>query len=112
MMADFAMTDLGPSLRVLELLEEQQDIAALKRPMRVYLYGDRQELAGIASALEKAGWANVEPFYSLNQWTIICERLQSTTEAAVVEMVAEIENIIAHTAIDFDGWETQIENRH
>lgn len=112
MMADFAMTDLSASMRVLELLEEQQDIAALKRPMRVYLYGDPQELAEIAPALEKAGWAHVEPFYSLDQWTIICERLQFTTEEAVVDMVTEIENIIAHTAIDFDGWETQIENKH
>ena len=106
------MADLNASMRVLELLEEQQDIAALKRPMRVYLYGDQQELAEIGPALRKSGWTDVEPFYSLDRWAIICERLQSTTEEAVVEMVTEIENIIAHTAIDFDGWETQIENKH
>lgn len=106
------MVDSEGSKRVLEILEEHQDIAALKRPMRVYLYGEPQELAEIAPALKKAGWAGVDPFYSLDQWAIIGERLQSTTEEAIVEMAAQIENIIAHTAIDFDGWETQIENRH
>ncbi|WP_417594716.1 ribonuclease E inhibitor RraB [Parasphingorhabdus sp.] len=106
------MADLNASMRVLELLEEQHDIAALKRPMRVFLYGSQQELDEIGPALEKAGWASIEPFYSLDKWTVICERQQATTEEAVVEMVSEMENIIEHTAIDFDGWETQIENKH
>jgi|TARA_R110002049_G_scaffold34990_11_gene113261 hypothetical protein len=112
MIAGVAMADLSASMKVLEILEEQQDIPALQRPMRVYLYGEEQELAEIASALKNAGWTHVEPFYSLDRWTIICERLQSATEEAIVEMVKEIEHIIAHSAIDFDGWETQIENKH
>ncbi|MCA1749437.1 MAG: ribonuclease E inhibitor RraB [Sphingomonadales bacterium] len=106
------MAMVDPNKRVLELLYEQGDIAAVARPVNIWLYGNRDELSGLERKLEQLGWRDCKPRLFDDVWVIIAERDQPATEEAISAMAREIESLVEDTDVDFDGWETRVENRH
>jgi hypothetical protein len=96
--------------RVLQELRARGDRTAIPRPIRIWIYGEPEELETIAEHLAGAGWEHTPPQPADRTYFIRAERMQDTSDVAIDAMIAEIERLVAdsETAV-FDGWETSLE---
>ncbi len=95
---------------VLKQLAENGDNAAIPRAVVHFFYAANSEpLHDIANRLEDAGWTDVELGKSSDHFRLLATKVSDLQEEMVERMMLEVEEALSGLDIDYDGWETSVE---
>ena len=98
--------------QVLEQLAANGDNPSIPRPVMHIFYGAREPIEEVAGRLEAAGWVDLELGEGEMDFQLVATKTWDLREPTVEMMMAEVEQAMADLDLDYDGWETSVEQPH
>ena len=91
--------------QVLDQLAAHGDNPAIPRPVMHFFYGQPKQLSAAAESFKRLAWKEAE----VAQGSLTATIVTDLQEASVTRMVEECERVRTEFSLEYDGWETSVE---
>jgi len=95
--------------RVLQQLAANGDNAVIPRPVMHFFYGEVDQLSELNQRIAFPGWNGSELAKGSDDYRLTVTKVTDLTEESVQLMMSEVEQATAGLDLDYDGWETSVE---
>ena len=95
--------------QVLEQLAAHGDNPAIPRPVMHFFYGEVDQLSELNQRLNFPNWTGSELARGADDHRLVATKTTDLIEESIELMMSEVEQALAGLNLEYDGWETSVE---